>query len=159
MKQAPSRSQYYRVANMAGRHDLPRGSTVSKSFGLLWFALVLACTLVDLSAGLSDVSGGCVCVWGRVQRKMAKLASKKGASAGGDDAAAKKAAFLKEAEEAVRRAAQTEADRKSADKNTEVVPPPSTRVCVCQKSSIFVFIPAEMRHAIDAQMPLHTPEP
>jgi len=88
---------------------------------------------------------------------MAELASKKGASAGGDDAAAKKAAFLKEAEEAVRRAAQTEADRKSADKNTEVVPTPSTRVCVCQKGSICVFIPAEMRHAIDAQMPLYTP--
>jgi hypothetical protein len=57
----------------------------------------------------------CVGDW---QRKMAELASKKGAAA--DDAAAKKAAFLKEAEEAVRRAAQSDADRKSAVKNAEV---------------------------------------
>ena len=52
---------------------------------------------------------------------MSELASKKaGTAAGSDDAAAKKAAFLKEAEEAVRRAAKTESDRKSADKNVEV---------------------------------------
>ena len=58
---------------------------------------------------------------GRVcQRKMAELASKKGGGGGGDDAAAKKAAFLKEAEEAVRRAAQSEADRKYAFQNSEV---------------------------------------
>jgi len=96
-------------------------------------ALVLECVVVcvRVCGCLSDCSQSvCLVVqWGPVvltatecvgdwQRKMAELASKKGAAA--DDAAAKKAAFLKEAEEAVRRAAQSDADRKSAVKNAEV---------------------------------------
>lgn len=75
--------------------------------------------------GASGADGNRVC--GRVrQRKMAELASKKGGGGAGDDAAAKKAAFLKEAEEAVRRAAQSvgsvgsDADRKASFQNTEV---------------------------------------
>ena len=50
------------------------------------------------------------------QRKMAELASKKiagGGSSSSDNAAAKKAAFLKEAEEAVRRAAVAKSERKA----------------------------------------------
>mmetsp|Transcript_41150 Transcript_41150/g.82767 ORF Transcript_41150/g.82767 Transcript_41150/m.82767 type:complete len:99 (-) Transcript_41150:100-396(-) len=62
-----------------------------------------------------------------LQRKMAELASKKG-----DDAAAKKAAFLREAEEAVRRASQQDANRRkpvqamalSSEDSTPPITPP-----------------------------------
>jgi hypothetical protein len=87
-------------------------------------ALVFKCVCLSVCLSVdameaSGADGNGVC--GRVcQRKMAELASKKGGGGGGDDAAAKKAAFLKEAEEAVRRAAQSEADRKSAVQNSEV---------------------------------------
>jgi len=42
MRQAPSRSQYYRVANMAGRHDYQGAAPLASLLGLLWFWLALS---------------------------------------------------------------------------------------------------------------------
>lgn len=71
----------------------------------------------------------CVCVVGE-QRKMAELASRKG-----DDAAAKKAAFLREAEEAVRRAAQQDANRRNP-----VRPRPARAALFCCVWSVIGFV-------------------
>ena len=71
------------------------------------------------SAGVPALAGDAERLWRAEeyrQRKMAELASKKNAGGGSgssDNAAAKKAAFLKEAEEAVRRAAVAKSERKA----------------------------------------------